>query len=89
VRDLVHPATLAGVMAGASVVLVEAHPNPLIAKSDGHQGLFEEQLVGLVRAARETWRLSRELDRAYLPSADLEKGYLARMDADKRRFFTS
>jgi 3-deoxy-7-phosphoheptulonate synthase len=87
VRDLVHPATLAGIMAGASVVLVEAHPNPLIAKSDGHQGLFEEQLVDLVRAARETWRLRQELDRQYRTSADLEKGYLARMDADKRRFF--
>jgi 3-deoxy-7-phosphoheptulonate synthase len=89
VRDLVHPATLAGIMAGASVALVEAHPNPLIAKSDGHQGLFEEQLVGLVRAAQQTWRLSRELDRGYLPSAALEKGYLARMDVDKRRFFTT
>ena len=44
IRDLVHPATLSGVMAGASVVLVEAHPNPLIAKSDGFQGLFPEQL---------------------------------------------
>jgi hypothetical protein len=40
-----------------------------------------------VRAAQETWRLSRPLDRRYLASADLEKGYLARMDADKRRFF--
>jgi 3-deoxy-7-phosphoheptulonate synthase len=87
VRDLVHPVTLAGIMAGASVVLVEAHPNPLIAKSDGQQGLFEEQLVDLVRAARETWRLRRELDGRYRTSADLEKDYLARMDADKRRFF--
>jgi 3-deoxy-7-phosphoheptulonate synthase len=89
VRDLVHPATLAGIMAGASVVLVEAHPNPLIAKSDGHQGLFEEQLRALVRAARETWRLRQELDRDYLASADLEKGYLARMEVDKDRFFRS
>ena len=89
VRDLVHPATLAGVIAGASVVLVEAHPNPLIAKSDGHQGLFEEQLVALVRAARETWRLRQDLDRSYLPSGALEKGYLARMDADRTRFFRS
>jgi len=89
VRDLVHPVTLAGIMAGASVVLVEAHPNPLIAKSDGHQGLFEEQLLALVRAARETWRLRQDLDRAYLPSGALEKGYLARMDADKTRFFKS
>ena len=89
VRDLVHPATLAGIMAGASVVLVEAHPNPLIAKSDGHQGLFEEQLRALVHAARETWRLRHELDRGYQASADLEKGYLARMEADKDRFFRS
>src|ERR1051325_9175552 len=68
IRDLVHPVTLAGIMAGASVVLVEAHPNPLIAKSDGHQGLFPEQLRALVRAAREAWRLRRELDRSYLAS---------------------
>jgi 3-deoxy-7-phosphoheptulonate synthase len=88
-RDLVHPATLAGIMAGASVVLVEAHPNPLIAKSDGHQGLFEEQLRALVRAAEETWRLRVALDRTYRASVDLEKGYLARMDEDKLRFFRS
>ncbi len=89
IRDLVHPATLAGIMAGASVVLVEAHPNPLIAKSDGFQGLFPEQLRALVRAARETWKLRREIDRSYLPSAAVEKDYLARMDADRKRFFGS
>ncbi len=87
IRDLVHPATLAGIMAGASVVLVEAHPNPLIAKSDGFQGLFPEQLRALVRAARETWRLRRALDRDYLPSAAVEKQYLGRMDADRERLF--
>jgi 3-deoxy-7-phosphoheptulonate synthase len=87
VRDLVHPATLAGIMAGASVVLVESHPNPLVAKSDGFQGLFPEQLRALVQACRETWELRRRLDRAYVPSSVLEKGYLARMDADKKRFF--
>lgn len=87
IRDLVHPATLAGIMAGASVVLVEAHPNPLIAKSDGHQGLFREQLVTLVRAAREAWRLRRTLDAAYQPSASLELAYKDRMTADRARFF--
>ena len=87
VRDLVHPATLAGVMAGASVVLVEAHPNPLIAKSDGFQGLFPEQLRALVKAAQETWKLRRALDRSYLASAAVEKEYLARMEADRARFF--
>jgi len=87
IRDLVHPATLAGIMAGASVVLVEAHPNPLIAKSDGFQGLFAEQLRALVGAARETWALRKRLDGGYLPSAAIEKGYLARAEADKKRFF--
>jgi 3-deoxy-7-phosphoheptulonate synthase len=89
VRDLVHPATLAGIMAGASVVLVEAHPNPLIAKSDGHQGLFDEQLKALVTASNATWKLRRELDKSFLPSASLEKAYLSRMEADKERFFRS
>ena len=87
VRDLVHPATLAGIMAGASVVLVEAHPNPLIAKSDGFQGLFPEQLRALVKAAQETWKLRRALDRSYLATAAVEKEYLARMEADRARFF--
>jgi 3-deoxy-7-phosphoheptulonate synthase len=87
IRDLVHPVTLAGIMAGASVVLVEAHPNPLIAKSDGHQGLFPEQLRALVVAAQSTWRLRRELDRSYQASALVESGYLARMEADRERFF--
>jgi 3-deoxy-7-phosphoheptulonate synthase len=87
IRDLVHPVTLSGIMAGASVVLVEAHPNPLVAKSDGFQGLFPEQLRALVKAARETWRLRRELDRSYLASGAVEKEYLGRMEADKDRFF--
>jgi 3-deoxy-7-phosphoheptulonate synthase len=87
IRDLVHPATLAGIMAGASVVLVEAHPNPLIAKSDGHQGLFAEQLHALVKASRATWQLRRELDQAYLPSATLDIAYKDRMAADRKRFF--
>lgn len=89
VRDLVHPATLAGIMAGASVVLVEAHPNPLIAKSDGHQGLFDEQLKALVTASKATWNLRKELDKSFLPSAALEKSYLSRMEKDKERFFRS
>jgi 3-deoxy-7-phosphoheptulonate synthase len=87
IRDLVHPATLAGIMAGASVVLVESHPNPLIAKSDGHQGLFPEQFRGLVKASRAVWDLRRELDKAYLPSATLDLAYKDRMAADRKRFF--
>jgi len=62
-------------MAGASVVLVEAHPNPLIAKSDGFQGLFPEQLPRAGARGARAWRLRRELDRSYLASAAVEKGY--------------
>ncbi|MCC6849369.1 MAG: 3-deoxy-7-phosphoheptulonate synthase [Deltaproteobacteria bacterium] len=87
IRDLVFPLTLAGIMAGASVVLVEAHPNPLIAKSDGMQGLFPEQLQGLVRAAREAWLARARTDREYVPTVALQRTYEARMQADRARFF--
>jgi 3-deoxy-7-phosphoheptulonate synthase len=87
VRDLVFPLTLAGIVAGASVVLVEAHPNPLIAKSDGFQGLFPEQLNGLVKAAQEVWRVRKTTDRAYVSTLALERTYEARMREDRRRFF--
>jgi 3-deoxy-7-phosphoheptulonate synthase len=87
VRDLVFPLTLAGIVAGASIVLVEAHPNPLIAKSDGFQGLFPEQLQGLVKAAREVWRVRKTTDRDYVSTLALERTYEARMQEDRRRFF--
>lgn len=87
IRDLVFPLTLAGITAGASVVIVEAHPNPLIAKSDGMQGLFPEQLRALVRAARETWATRARTDREYVPTVSLQRTYEARMHADRARFF--
>ncbi len=87
VRDLVFPLSLAGIMAGASIVLVEAHPNPLIAKSDGFQGLFPEQLGGLVRAAQEVWRVRKQTDRDYVSTLAVERAYEARMQEDRRRFF--
>ncbi|TMA78747.1 MAG: 3-deoxy-7-phosphoheptulonate synthase [Deltaproteobacteria bacterium] len=87
IRDLVFPLSLAGIMAGASVVLVEAHPNPLVAKSDGFQGLFPEQLRGLVKAAQEVWRVRKETDRDYVSTLALERAYEARMQDDRRRFF--
>ena len=87
IRDLVFPLTLAGITAGASVVLVEAHPNPLIAKSDGMQGLFPEQLTGLVHAARETWAARQRTDREYVTTVALQRTYEARMQADRARLF--
>jgi 3-deoxy-7-phosphoheptulonate synthase len=87
VRDLVFPLSLAGIMAGASIVLVEAHPNPLIAKSDGFQGLFPEQLRGLVRAAEEVWRTRSAVERDYVATAALERTYEGKMKDDRKRFF--
>lgn len=87
IRDLVHPMTLAGIMAGACAVLVEAHPNPLIAKSDGFQGLFPEQFARLVSACEQVWDLRRQLDAEYIPTAKLEREYEARAEADRKRFF--
>jgi 3-deoxy-7-phosphoheptulonate synthase len=87
IRDLVHPMTLAGIMAGASVVLVETHPNPLIAKSDGFQGLFPEQFAHLVSACEQVWDLRKRLTSHYIPSAALEREYEARVATDKKRFF--
>jgi 3-deoxy-D-manno-octulosonic acid (KDO) 8-phosphate synthase len=81
--------TLAGIMAGASVVLVEAHPNPLIAKSDGFQGLFPEQIAGLVRACEEVWALRKRTDALYLPTVTLEHRYEERAERDKERLFRS
>ena len=87
IRDLVFPLTLAGILAGASVALVEAHPNPLIAKSDGFQGLFPEQLRGLVRAVRETWRLRQSVASDFVPTLALQRTYESRMRDDRKRFF--
>jgi hypothetical protein len=42
-----------------------------------------------VKASKATWDLRRTLDRDYLPSAAVEKTYLARMEDDKQRFFKS
>jgi 3-deoxy-7-phosphoheptulonate synthase len=87
IRDLVHPLTLAGIMAGASVVLVETHPNPLIAKSDSFQGLFPEQFARLVAACEQVWELRQRIESLYTPSAMWEREYEGRVAMDKKRFF--
>lgn len=87
IRDLVHPLTLASIFAGATVLLVEAHPNPLIAKSDGFQGLFPEQLNNLVRAANEVWKVRQSLGDLYIPSVALEQKYEQQVESDKKRLF--
>jgi 3-deoxy-7-phosphoheptulonate synthase len=51
-RDKVLPMGRAAVAAGADGILVEVHPNPDRAMSDGAQTLFPEQFAQLVREVR-------------------------------------
>ena len=49
VRDLVPAKSKAAVAAGADGLLLEVHPNPEEAFSDGAQSLLPEQLEGLMK----------------------------------------
>jgi 3-deoxy-7-phosphoheptulonate synthase len=51
-RDKVHPMALAAVAAGASGLIVEVHPNPDRALSDGYQSLFPDQFRELANECR-------------------------------------
>jgi 3-deoxy-7-phosphoheptulonate synthase len=52
IRDLVPPMALASVAAGADGLLMEMHPNPDKAMSDGAQSLYPEQLQKLMTQLR-------------------------------------
>jgi 3-deoxy-7-phosphoheptulonate synthase len=52
IRDLVPPMALASVAAGADGLIMEMHPNPDKAMSDGAQSLYPEQLTKLVAQLR-------------------------------------
>jgi 3-deoxy-7-phosphoheptulonate synthase len=52
IRDLVPPMALASVAAGADGLLMEMHPNPDKAMSDGAQSLYPEQLQTLMAQLR-------------------------------------
>ena len=53
IRDLVPPMALASVAAGADGLLIEMHPNPDKAMSDGAQTLHPEQLMQLMQQLRQ------------------------------------
>jgi 3-deoxy-7-phosphoheptulonate synthase len=48
-RDKVPPMARAAVAAGADALIVEVHPNPEKAMSDGAQSLYPEQFERLVK----------------------------------------
>jgi 3-deoxy-7-phosphoheptulonate synthase len=51
-RDKVHPMALAAVAAGAAGLIVEVHPNPDRALSDGYQTLYPEQFREMAEECR-------------------------------------
>lgn len=51
-RDKVRPMALAAVAAGASGLIVEVHPHPDQALSDGYQTITPEQFSGIIRDSR-------------------------------------
>ncbi|HEX6895509.1 MAG TPA: 3-deoxy-7-phosphoheptulonate synthase [Bryobacteraceae bacterium] len=51
-RDKVHPMALAAVAAGAAGLIVEVHPNPDKALSDGYQSLYPNQFEELASECR-------------------------------------
>src|ERR1700723_3800968 len=65
IRDLVPPMALAAVAAGADGLLMEMHPNPDKAMSDGAQSLFPDQLNELVAKLRQ---LAPIVDRSITPA---------------------
>lgn len=62
-RDLVAPVYLASIAAGADGLLVEVHPNPIEALSDGKQSLNLEQFENLTLKANQIAKvMDRQMD---------------------------
>lgn len=84
-RDLVQPMGRAAITVGASALLVEIHPNPLIAKSDGFQSLFPEQFENCMLDWNSTFGFCQSLNALYVPSYGLEKKYERQRDTSTRK----
>lgn len=52
VREHIVPMALAAVAAGADAVIIECHPNPGVALSDGHQALLPSQMPQIIKQMR-------------------------------------
>jgi 3-deoxy-7-phosphoheptulonate synthase len=51
-RDRVHPMAMAAIACGASGLIIEVHPTPDHALSDGAQSLFPDQFREVIRDCR-------------------------------------
>ena len=67
IREFVPPMARAAIAAGADGLLMEMHPNPDKAMSDGAQSLFPEQLTKLVEQLR---KLAPIVDRTIAPAVE-------------------
>jgi 3-deoxy-7-phosphoheptulonate synthase len=67
IREFVPPMALASVAAGADGLLMEMHPNPDRAMSDGAQSLFPNQLTELIAKLR---KLAPIVDRTIAPAVE-------------------
>lgn len=75
IRENVMPMAMAGVSAGADGLMVEVHPDPDHAKSDGAQSLYPEQFEKLARDIEALCPvLHRELERIPLQSYEILTG---------------
>lgn len=68
-KTLVPALSRAALAAGADGLLVEVHPNPAVALSDGDQSLYPDQFTELIRDLR---RLGAALDRRLLPPPEAQ-----------------
>jgi 3-deoxy-7-phosphoheptulonate synthase len=60
--DLVEPAALAAIAAGADGIIVEVHPDPSTALSDGFQSMPTEQFRSFMASARRmAWAVGRSI----------------------------
>jgi 3-deoxy-7-phosphoheptulonate synthase len=59
-RDKVHPMALAAIAAGAAGLIIEVHPNPDKALSDGYQSLYPDQFEQLAEECRAVRDLLRQ-----------------------------
>ena len=71
-RDKVTPMARAAVAAGADGIMVEVHPDPSTAKSDGPQSLYFDQFTELVQQIRDIARaIGRDIPQGLPTSVDV------------------
>ncbi len=74
IRNKVTPMARAAVAAGADGLMVEIHPDPEQARSDGPQSLFFDQFTDLMRQVR---LIAEAIGRTVAPPQPVDAGFAA------------